>query len=506
VRRENLSSPIPPLAGAVVAIAAEFLLRTAAGTKLLAEVVVDASTYGLQPRGFSFLLSQLGPAGKPLLFVSVLIGEAVLYLIAWRLASRLSFARDNPVALVAAAGGSAGLVRIAVTAILIALTVAGLGSDTTWLEYGLVTFLTAGLGAAVAAALALPSPDLPDGVPRAAAGPSRRELLLKLPVLAAGAAALVLVARQVIRTTGGGAQTSHAGKETPEVTANKDYYIVSKNLIDPQVDEKKWRLRVGGSLAKMVEFTYDDLLALPAVDQYTTMQCISNEVNGDLMSNALWRGIRLKDLIAMAQPGAGVQYIAFRSDDDYTESLPLNVATQDGFLLAHTMNGERLPAKHGFPLRLLSPGKYGMKHPKWITEVAFLEQEYFGYWEQRGWSQENRMNTSCRIDLPAANSVIGESPYRISGVAFAGNRGISRVEVSVDGGSTWNEAVIKQALSPYTWVLWHWDWPVAANGHSRILARATDGSGEVQTSMKAPPYPTGATGYPFVPATVRLAM
>jgi hypothetical protein len=239
------------------------------------------------------------------------------------------------------------------------------------------------------------------------------------------------------------------------------------------------------------------------------MQCISNEINGDLFSNALWRGIPLKDLIAMANPSPTAQYIAFRSSDDYTESLPLDFAKGDGLLLAHTMNGLPLPSKHGFPLRLLSPGKYGMKHPKWLTEIAFFDQEFFGYWEQRGWSQDNKMNTSTRIDVPADGATIRDMAYRISGIAFAGNRGISRVEVSVDGGTNWADAMLKPALSAYSWVLWYYDWNVvapASGSRTRIVARATDGAGELQTSDSEPPYPSGATGYPIITATIRLDM
>jgi DMSO/TMAO reductase YedYZ molybdopterin-dependent catalytic subunit len=506
VSRERLQSPIPPLVGALVAIAATFLLRTTAGTKLLAEVVVDASTYGLQPKGFSFLLSLFGPAGKPLLFASVVIGEICIYLIAWRLAA-VRIATRSPMALIGAATFISFAVRMAATIALVLFTVASLGTETGWLQYGAVALLTSGLFAATAGALALPAEPVSERrTATEASAKGRRDLLLRIPVFVAGAAALGLIARQVLRTAGGGAQTSHPGQPSEEVTSNADYYVVSKNLVSPKVNGKTWRLKVGGLVPRMLEFTYDDILSLPAIDQYTAMQCISNEVNGDLFSNALWRGIPLKDFIAMANPSGQARYVAFRSSDDYTESLPLDFARGDGLLLAHTMNGVPLPSKHGFPLRLLSPGKYGMKHPKWLIEIAFFEQEFFGYWEQRGWSQENRMNTSTRIDVPADGGSIRESPFRISGIAFAGNRGIQRVEVSTDNGATWADAVLKPALSPYSWVLWHYDWAVTAAVRVRILARATDGTGEVQTSESAPPYPAGATGYPAVTATVRMAV
>ncbi|HEY7268653.1 MAG TPA: hypothetical protein VH951_02380, partial [Dehalococcoidia bacterium] len=249
---------MPPLVGALVAIAATFLLRTAAGTKLLAEIVVDASTYGLQPKGFSFLLSQLGPAGKPLLFATVVIGEVCVYLIAWRIAAG-RFAARGPAALAGVAAAIATLVRLGVTAILLLLTVATLGSQTGWLEYSAVALLSSALFALTATALALPPEELLRR-PAADSQPdrARRDMLLRLPVLAMGAGALFLIARQVFRTTGGGAQASHPGKPSEEVTSNDDYYVVSKNLVSPNVNGNTWKLRIGGLVPKMLEFSYSD--------------------------------------------------------------------------------------------------------------------------------------------------------------------------------------------------------------------------------------------------------
>src|SRR5262249_41015284 len=160
-------------------------------------------------------------------------------------------------------------------------------------------------------------------------------------------------------------------------------YVVSKNLIDPVVEEAHWRLRIGGATRQLLDLNYGDLKAMPAQQQYTTLQCISNEVGGDLMSNALWKGIPLRDLLTQAGPLAAAAFASFRCADDYTDTIPIQFAMQDGVMLAYEMNGEPLPDKHGFPVRLLSPGKYGMKHPKWITEIAVLEKETFGYWQQR---------------------------------------------------------------------------------------------------------------------------
>jgi hypothetical protein len=172
-------------------------------------------------------------------------------------------------------------------------------------------------------------------------------------------------------------------------------------------------------------------------------------------------------------------------------------------ILAYQMNGEQLPEKHGFPVRLLSPGKYGIKHPKWITDVMLLSEETFGYWQQEGWSQEGRMNTSVRIDVPGFyGEVAAGSTYLIEGLAFSGDRGISKVEVSTDDRKTWSEAVLKPPLGPFTWVLWSFEWRAGAPGEYRVWARATDGTGELQTERRADPYPDGATGWHEVIAVV----
>lgn len=487
------SSLVASLNGGLVALAFLVLARELAGTQLLAELAVDASTQGLQPRGFSFLISTLGALGKPLLFASVLAGQLLLFLLVWRLAWRAGLQTPQTVALTAFA---VFLILASLTFLVDLVSVARLASSTSWAEYLLANGLACGVFALVSLVSVLPASPLPTQ-----AEESRRQLLTALPGLALALAATAVLGRQVLRAAGGGVQVSYAGKETPEVTPTEDFYVVSKNLIDPRVDADRWRLRIGGLTRQMVTLTYADVLAMPSLEQYTTLQCISNEVGGYLMSNALWTGFSLRSLLEKAGPLPEARYVMFRSQDDYTESMPLGFALQDGVILAHSMNGVRLPHKHGFPLRLLAPGKYGVKNPKWITEIMLADREMLGYWQQRDWDKDAEMNTSCRIDMPAHFEVIDERSYRLRGVAFSGRRGISKVEVSVDGGRSWREAVVKPALSPYTWLLWHYDWTdLPAPASLEIYARASDGEGVVQTAAKAPPYPSGATGYPRVPA------
>jgi DMSO/TMAO reductase YedYZ molybdopterin-dependent catalytic subunit len=336
---------------------------------------------------------------------------------------------------------------------------------------------------------------------------SRRQLLSRIPGLAVGGLALIVIGRVVRDAARGGVQRSTRGRPTQEVTANGDYYLVSKNLIDPQLSANSWSLHVGGFVNQKLDLRYNDLLAFQAQEQYTTMQCISNGVGGELISNALWKGVPLKTVLNRAGIQSAAQYVMFRCSDGYTESLTIDFALQDHVILAYQMNGEQLPQKHGFPVRLLSPGKYGIKHPKWITDVMLMDNETFGYWQQQGWTQEARMNTSVRIDVPGLlGEVAAGSTYLVEGLAFSGDRGISKVEVSTDNRKTWSEATLKPPLGPFTWVLWSYEWRPSQVGEYRVWARATDGTGELQTEREADPYPDGATGWHETVARVVEAM
>src|SRR6266704_4001550 len=284
---------------------------------------------------------------------------------------------------------------------------------------------------------------------------------------------------------------------SPEVTSNDQFYIVSKNLFtDPTVNASSWRLTVDGQVDNPFTLTYQDLLAQPMKQQYETLMCISNQVGGQLISNALWEGVPLMDLLQRAGVKAGATKIVFHAADDYTDSIHLTKALEPTTLLAVRMNGFTLPQEHGFPARMLVPGIYGMKHCKWVTRIEVVNYDFQGYWQQRAWSDPAPVRMTARIDTPLTGSTVAANRITyIAGVAFSGNKGISEVDVSTDLGQTWQRAILKQPLSSFTWVLWELEWQPTTAGSYTIVVRAIDLEGNVQVPNEEPPLPNGSSGY-----------
>ena len=284
-----------------------------------------------------------------------------------------------------------------------------------------------------------------------------------------------------------------------EVTSNDSFYRVAIDVFDPTVDASMWSLELGGLVAESKTYTIDDIKNLPKAEQYDTFICVSNEINGGLISNAQWGGVRISDLLADAGGASpGAKYVVFRSADGYSVGVPLARALDQSSMLAYEMNGVPLPQRHGYPLRAVIPGLYGMMSAKWVSQVYLSDAVYLGFWQTRGWSNEATVQTVTFIRVPADGATVSLSGNSgsviLGGVAFAGGRGISKVEVSVDGGKTWQEATLKPPASTLTWVLWAFEW-APQPGNYVIYARATDGGGALQTSAQAGPFPSGATGY-----------
>jgi DMSO/TMAO reductase YedYZ molybdopterin-dependent catalytic subunit len=339
----------------------------------------------------------------------------------------------------------------------------------------------------------------------AAADLGRRRMLSVLPVTIGVVSLGVLALRLVPDWYKAIFDPPEAGLRgiSPEITPVENFYIVSKNFSDPSVDGAAWSLNVGGMVDKPLKLSLSDLHGLAGVTQYVTLECISNNVGGDLMSTGAFKGVSLRDLLGMAAPQAGGTWAAFKARDGYQESLPLSLV--DGapeILVAYDLDGGPLPMGHGFPARMLIPGHYGMKGPKWLDSITVVDHEAGGYWEQQGWDHNAVVKTTARFDVPGDGDIVKLGPVSLAGVAFAGTRGISKVEYSTDAGRTWNPATFRAALSPLTWVLWSADWTPAAEGAYELRVRATDSAGALQTSQPSPSYPSGASGYHTVHVAV----
>ncbi|GHO43978.1 molybdopterin-dependent oxidoreductase [Ktedonospora formicarum] len=290
-----------------------------------------------------------------------------------------------------------------------------------------------------------------------------------------------------------------------EITSNDRFYTVSKNLVsDPTVNASSWHLEVKGEVAHPFTLTYDELLKIPTKQQYESLMCISNEVGGPYMGNALWDGFPLSALFERAGGvKTGATKVVLRAADDYSDSIHLSKALEPTTLVAIRMNGETLPQLHGFPARLLVPGIYGMKHVKWITSIEVVNYDFRGYWQGQGWNDAAPIRMTSRIDTPRTDTSLkaGQKTY-IAGVAFSGNKGISEVDVSLDNGATWQRTTLKKPITALTWVLWELPW-TPKEGDYTVIARAVDLEGNVQDPNPASPAPDGSSGYHTVSITVR---
>ncbi len=294
-----------------------------------------------------------------------------------------------------------------------------------------------------------------------------------------------------------------------EITPTYLFYRIDINPIIPEVDVNSWNLQIKGMVDNPLKLSYEEIKSMPAIEEFVTLECISNKIGGDLTGTALWKGVPLKHILEKAKIGPTVKYIVFRCFDGYDVGIPLDKGLMDKTILSYEMNLAPLTSKHGFPVRAIVPGLYGMMNPKWITEIELVDKVYEGYWQRNGWTNIAEYNTGSSIVIPGQVPIrdrfrgLDEIPSSssnkkgpIAGIAFGGDRGISKVEVSIDGGKTWKTAKIKEPLSEYTWVLWTAGFiPNEGIDNYKIVVRATDKKGEVQTSELNKPFPSGATGY-----------
>ena len=280
--------------------------------------------------------------------------------------------------------------------------------------------------------------------------------------------------------------TQYKGRIVQPITPNDLFYCVTKNVVDPRVDVRLWHLEVNGLVRNRATWRFQDLLGFPPIEQETTLMCISNGLDAGLISNALWKGLSLRDLLDQAAPFSSAARIRFHGVDNYVDTIPLEKAMDPTTLLAYEMNGVRLPHRHGYPLRVIVPGYFGEKHVKWLTRIEVTDPNAKGFYETQGWGPDFTTPTRSRIDVPDHESwfSLGQlnSPIEVKGIAYGGDRGISRVELSFDDGKTWNDAEIHYTGGDLAWSLWkmHAGWTPTGPGDYVIAVRATDGEGDVQ--------------------------
>jgi DMSO/TMAO reductase YedYZ molybdopterin-dependent catalytic subunit len=351
---------------------------------------------------------------------------------------------------------------------------------------------------------------------------SRRTFLLRSAAVAAGSVAAATVGRTLLAaqraapSTAGhpvpppvvtaalpaGAQLSVDGI-TPLIVPNGSFYRIDTALLVPNVDIGAWKVRVWGKVDREVTLTFDQLVQLPLFEQYVTIACVSNYVGGDLVGNAKWTGVHLRDVLAMAGVQNGATQLVGRSVDGFTVGMPTEwvIDTSRDPMIAVEMNDAPLPREHGFPARLIVPGLYGyVSATKWLAELQLTTLEAFdAYWVPLGWAKKAPILTQSRIDVPHSGSAIPAGRVSVAGVAWAPDRGVSRVEVAIDG--AWQDATISTPISKTTWVQWLYAWNATRGKHS-IEVRATDGTGEVQTADHSEPAPDGARGHHTISVTV----
>jgi len=393
------------------------------------------------------------------------------------------------------------------------------------LVFALVTIVTgsfpssggAALGTGVVLAVATLSPAVP--APEGAS-PDRRRVLASLgTALGVGAVAGVL---------GSGSSTGPAPVEIPENAStevrgalqtaadnslavdgleplvSQQFYTVDINAVDPEVDVTDWSLSVTGAVEEEITLDIEDIRSMDSRTEFNTLRCVGENLNGKKMDNALWTGVDVMDIVERANPQSDCECVMLRAADDYYEEFP--IAALNGGMLAYQMNGRPLPRSHGYPLRALVPGHWGEINVKWLTEIEVLEREADGYWEERGWHGTGPVETVAKIH---AVNTLPEGRKQVGGHAYAGTRGVSAVEVSTDGGDTWNEATLSEPLmesvdwegdpgqtphAPDVWRQWAYEYDDPGRRHE-VVARAIEADGTVQPEERRESFPNGPSGW-----------
>jgi DMSO/TMAO reductase YedYZ molybdopterin-dependent catalytic subunit len=366
---------------------------------------------------------------------------------------------------------------------------------------------------------AAPRASSTSGEPVRLAKADRRAFLKAAAIVAGGAVVAEAGALEVAKVRGGAAARTRAAIKLPApadpakplpagiapgfTTPAGTFYRVDTALTVPRIDPSDWRLRIHGMVGKEATLSLDDLLKRPLIERDITLNCVSNEVGGPYIGTARWLGVPLGPLLKELGIDPRADQIVARSTEGMTIGTPVTTAL-DGrdTMLVVGMNGAPLPLEHGFPVRMLTPGLFGYAGAcKWLDEIELTRFDKFdAYWVKRGWARVGTVRTASRVDRPKPFAQLKQGEVTVAGVAWAQRRGITRVEVRVDGGA-WERAELLPVPSVDTWVQWRYSWRASKGPHS-LAVRATDGTGATQTEARATPFPSGATGWHTITVTV----
>ncbi len=346
-------------------------------------------------------------------------------------------------------------------------------------------------------------------------GVSRRTFVKRVGVVGLGVAAAGLVgdltsrnrrrveqARRLLRLpVTAGKVPADANLPVPGIatwrTPNSQFYRIDTEFTPPALAPADWSLRIHGMVDKEIRLSYDELVSRTFTEDWVTLCCVSNEVGGNLISNAWWSGVLIRDVLAEAGIQAGADAVLQTSTDGWTCGTPLAALTDPNrnAMLAVAMNGQPLPIEHGFPVRMVVPGLYGyVSATKWLVDLEVTQFGRFSaYWTQRGWGEKGPVKTESRIDVPRDGAHTSTGNVRVGGTAWAQHTGIEAVEFQIDGGP-WQRAELGGVDGLDTWVQWAGEVQVARGDH-HLVVRATDKSGYTQTSVQADVLPDGATGW-----------
>ena len=454
----------------------------------------------------------LGHKDKPALVAGILLFLAAMFVVVGRLAHRRWWAAVAVLVLIAAFGAIAILTKDGTSASDVLPVVVGLA---TWLIA--LSVLTERLRRIdrLAPDPDEPAPDETALVMTEEQQHSRRGFLVGAGVIA-GLAGLIGVvgriagggrrkveeARRLLRLPGVSAATvpqdARVGVDgvASWMTPAEEFYLIDTALVVPTIEPKDWTLRIHGMVENEIELSYDELVAREITESWVTLNCVSNEVGGNLIGNAWWSGVRLADLLAEAGPDPEADAVLQTSDDGWTCGTPLSALTDDrNAMLAVAMNGKPLPIEHGFPVRTLVPGLYGyVSACKWVVDMEVSRfSEISAFWTEKGWAEHGPVKMSSRIDVPRSGDEMPAGEITFAGVAWSQQTGISAVEVAVDGGS-WVGAELAGVPNDDTWVQWKALVDLDPGDHM-VKVRATDKDGLVQTGVVQDVLPDGSTGW-----------